>query len=90
MQDEHPDHQECVQRGHRLPPVRRPDGEPLPQPLRADQEGPDDQEHQTLSQGAGEGKQPAGREGREWEIHISRYLLDLSFKNACVFIYPTS
>lgn len=55
VQDEHPDHPERVQRGHRLSAVRRPDGQPLSQPLRADQERPNDQEYQALPQGAGEG-----------------------------------
>ncbi|CDR17270.1 unnamed protein product [Oncorhynchus mykiss] len=65
--DERPDHPERVQCGHGLPSLGRADGQPLPQPLRADQEGPDDQEHQTLPQRYGEGGKPAGRERRKRE-----------------------
>ena len=48
--------------GLRLPDERFPDHQPLFQPLRADEEGHNGEEHQEVQEGLGEGRKSSGRE----------------------------
>lgn len=94
FQDECPNHQERVQRGNRVPPLRRPDCQPLPQPLWADQERFDGEEHQEIQERTRERRESSCRKGWKWEIYLFGYVVvviisfELFFRESITGIKP--